>query len=292
MQYFDLGPFQPSAMSFSHDGHKLAVWGSTRLDILDTITEKTITLYSETVSGWGMPDVGYTTDNQCVVYFRNRKIEVRNLTTFELEREVELHHSTLHLGPGGRLCYLVDDLPMRQMHVVPWDPLTGERMPGVVKHVGSLSQLAVPPDECWIAGSSGTEVLVWNVNGGMQSNQSSRFSELGETGQSIYCLSFSSDGAYLAASGERVRILEVETGEIQDVSRNVHRGRHIAFSPTCPLLAFSGGSREVGLWDAEKKMESQRFAWDIGVITAIAFSPDDNRCAAASDGKVVIWDVD
>ena len=58
------------------------------------------------------------------------------------------------------------------------------------------------------------------------------------------------------------------------------------------MLAFSGGSAEVTLYDAVARTSLKRYAWGIGQVFATRFSPDGLRCAAGAPGKVVIWDVD
>ncbi|MBY0458594.1 MAG: hypothetical protein K2V38_14740 [Gemmataceae bacterium] len=70
--------------------------------------------------------------------------------------------------------------------------------------------------------------------------------------------------------------------------------RHdLAFHPTRPVLALRGGraTGEVVFDDAAARGELKRYAWEVGVLSAVAFSPDGLRCAAGP-GQVVVWDVD
>jgi WD40 repeat protein len=49
----------------------------------------------------------------------------------------------------------------------------------------------------------------------------------------------------------------------------------------------------IRVWDANTGEAGPAFDWDIGAVTAVAFSPDGLTCAAAGlNGKVIIWDVD
>lgn len=47
------------------------------------------------------------------------------------------------------------------------------------------------------------------------------------------------------------------------------------------------------IWDTATWEPARQFAWDIGRLRSVAFSPDGTLCAAGSDtGRVVVWDFD
>jgi len=67
----------------------------------------------------------------------------------------------------------------------------------------------------------------------------------------------------------------------------------IAFHPSGRLLAATSNDKTVKLYDAASGAVRQEFAWEIGRLRSVAFSPDGMLAAAGSDtGKVVVWDVD
>lgn len=67
----------------------------------------------------------------------------------------------------------------------------------------------------------------------------------------------------------------------------------IAFHPSGRFLAATSNDTTVKLYDTDTWQLARTFAWDIGRLRSIAFSPDGLLAAAGSDsGKIVVWDVD
>ena len=67
----------------------------------------------------------------------------------------------------------------------------------------------------------------------------------------------------------------------------------IAFHPSGRYLAATSNDSTVKLYDTATWELARTFAWDVGRMRSIAFSPDGTLAAAGSDtGKVVVWDVD
>jgi WD40 repeat protein len=67
-----------------------------------------------------------------------------------------------------------------------------------------------------------------------------------------------------------------------------------AFHPTKPLFAaIQTGQTLVKFFDTANWKLSARFAWKLGEMVAVTFSPDGTLAAASSKGgKIVVWDVD
>jgi len=67
-----------------------------------------------------------------------------------------------------------------------------------------------------------------------------------------------------------------------------------AFHPTRPLFAaIQGGQTLVKFFDTVSWKLASRFAWKLGEMRCVAFSPDGTLAAAGSaSGKIVVWDVD
>lgn len=67
----------------------------------------------------------------------------------------------------------------------------------------------------------------------------------------------------------------------------------LAFHPSGRHLAAACHDHTVKFYDADTGQLAHAFAWDIGRLRSVAFSPDGTLAAAGSDtGKVVVWDVD
>ena len=104
-------------------------------------------------------------------------------------------------------------------------------------------------------------------------------------------------GEWLAAVSE----VSLSVWSVHDLSQppNVIRNegrKHftgIAFHPSGRYLAATSNDATVKLYDTATWEVARTFAWDIGRMRSIAFSPDGTLAAAGSDsGKVVVWDVD
>lgn len=79
--------------------------------------------------------------------------------------------------------------------------------------------------------------------------------------------------------------------KVSNAGRRAIRG--MAFHPSGRLLATVGDGPEVRFWDAGSWAEARVFAWTVGPLSAVAFSPDGALAAAGSrSGHVVVWDVD
>jgi WD40 repeat protein len=66
-----------------------------------------------------------------------------------------------------------------------------------------------------------------------------------------------------------------------------------AFHPSGRYLAASSNDATVKLYDTATWKLDRAFAWGIGRLKSVAFSPDGMLAAAGGDGgKIVVWDVD
>jgi WD40 repeat protein len=109
----------------------------------------------------------------------------------------------------------------------------------------------------------------------------------------------SPDGTLLALGanyGPSVHIYRTDDLAAKPV-RLTHRERKwffdIAFHPSGRFLAAANNDRVVTLFDAKTFSEVQSYAWKIGKLRAVTFSPEGTLAAVGSNtGKVVVWDVD
>lgn len=67
----------------------------------------------------------------------------------------------------------------------------------------------------------------------------------------------------------------------------------VAFHPSGRWLAATSNDATVKLYDTATWQVARSFAWDVGKMRSVAFSPDGTLAAAGSDtGRVVVWDFD
>jgi WD40 repeat protein len=67
----------------------------------------------------------------------------------------------------------------------------------------------------------------------------------------------------------------------------------LAFHPSGRFLAATSNDTTVKLYDTTTWQLATSFAWQIGRLRCVAFSPDGCRAAVGSDkGRILIWDVD
>jgi WD40 repeat protein len=318
MQMFDLpGPrFLPDSLGFSPDGRFLAVWEQSRTVVIGpdgSVRQLAEHLYTQDNRYTRNPAVGFTADGQGVVALHIgykpgggavEEIRVHDVATGEVKQSRPCWYgSPFAFGPKNQWVYMRDS--DRGIGILRWNPLTGETLPVFGKSGNDIFQIAVSGDGSTVVASIFESVRVLRFRGDKPPSRASKVLP-GEPTHSFAALTASSDGRFVAATGQDIHVWEVESGTRQTIATGVHKpvmmgvvrlpgmasGREIEFHPTKPLLAFNAGAGEVTFWDVSTQHELKRYAWGIGSITALAFSPDGLRCAAAGNSKVVVWDVD
>ena len=167
----------------------------------------------------------------------------------------------------------------------------------------SLSILTVASSPQGTTGAyAGTEGVIYLVD-----NQRGEMIQAIEAGSPIMALSFSPDGALIAASMSdgSVGIWETAAGE----ERHRLQGHELVatdveFSPDGQMLASSSGDKTIRLWDVASGETVRVLEGHIGYVMKIDFSPDGAKLASsaadetptgagddAEDRKVRIWDV-
>ena len=301
---------RPTALGFSPDGQRLAAWTETALLVVDPAAGTARPLWRTTPARPGNrnPGVGFTADGRGVVALRLTDqpgdstaavIGVFDVETGAVLRECPARSWTvIEIGPGGRWVFVVAHEKGR-FGIVRWDPLTGESLPPFGESGNDMFQIAVLADERCVVAAVYNAVRVLTFTGkGPPKRASKQFPV--DMAYVKRALAVSADGAFVAAtelyaSGCRVEAWVVGSGErvgVAETASGYPAGRSVRFHPTRPLLAYCAGTDEVVFWDAASRTEVRRFAWGVGRVSAVEFSADGLRCAAATEGKVVVWDVD
>lgn len=299
----------PRLVAFSPDGRLLAAWAAGRVFVVDCVAGSVRTL-------WNAPDtaraegsaLAFTSDGRYVLARHaasdssgrdppEASVFTHDAETGATARTFPLHglNDGLAATPDGRTVIVARHPTPRgnDAEFVRWDPLTGERSEPFARHRGVVRQMAMTADGRWLAGTFGDELRVWHLAGKKPPARAARQQSFGK--EFVVSLAISADGAF-AAAGEfkgSVRLIEAGSRATRLLgARPRGYGRDLAFHPTRPLLAYSGENEDVVIYDAATQTELKRFAWGIGDVSALAFSAEGLRCAAASVGKVVVWDVD
>lgn len=115
-------------------------------------------------------------------------------------------------------------------------------------------------------------------------------------GKTVAQILFSPDGAWLVVRAGP-SLLVWDARDLGRGPRKVRGGRThftaVAFHPSGGYLAAAGSEEVVRLYDTESWAVARTFAWNVGKLRSVAFSPDGTLAAAGSDsGKIVVWDVD
>jgi WD40 repeat protein len=310
MRTFDLPafPHTPDWAQFSPDGRLLAVSRHGRVVVLDTTTGEGHVVVKGWVGKTGVAGVGFTADGSGVVHFDENTHDVR---IFDLEkgkgRVLRPSRKVPWYSRGdaeicvtrydGGLTFVAFNPEQGTAEIEAFDPISGERKFSFARHRSYIRELAVSPDGQWVAACSSSALRVWGIGGGKLPKRAA-FTVHDNTQPCFGSLALSRDGAYLAAGsygGGRVMAWDVKKKTILLTDIEARGNGGMAFAPDRPLLAIPsrvGDRGEVVFWDMRVKGEPRAFDWGIGPVGAVAFSPDGFRCAAASQDKVTIWDVD
>jgi WD40 repeat protein len=110
------------------------------------------------------------------------------------------------------------------------------------------------------------------------------------------CLAFSPDNNWLAMAHRKGVFLEDvrkrHSGPYQVLQGHDGPTLQVVFHPGGSSIATASDDGTVRFWDFATRRQRDCYNWEIGKVTALAFSPDGMRCAAGGEhGRIVVWDV-
>ena len=279
------------ALAFSADGRLLACRGGDKSIKLWNLGLNEARVFRADSTDW-FP-LATSPDKKTIATFRNKSPVLWDAATGEV-RELGRHLSwcqAIAFSPNGNMLASGD----QEGHIKLWDthdqrlicPLEGHKGTGVV----GVCALAFSCDGKMLASSGGKgDVRLWDVD-------SQRVQPLDGPQGSVLGLAFSPDGGYLVAGGG-----EAAKTFVWDVRNSIPR--HVvtltdqaapgalAFSSDSKMLAVSGWSDRVFIYDTQTWRPSQELRTNWRLASGLVFSPDDRTLVAASPcGEVKFWQV-
>jgi WD40 repeat protein len=252
----------PSRTAFSSDGLLLAAGAEgTRLELWDVMTRKQL---------HNFPD--------------------NNLSIFWLGFSPDGKYMVAGAGPnnfGG------------DVQAVVWDVETRQQLYALSDNPEPVEFVAISPDSKTMATSGGNSIVLRDMVTGARRGRTE------ETKSPVTRIVFSPDGSLMASAGGEsndgvVTLWGVPSGKVVGtLTGHVRDVRALAFTHDGKTLATGGGDRSIRLWNVATRQQTGMLQEPNGLIDpkaefagilAVAYSPDGNSVATASDdGQVSIY---
>lgn len=303
-----------SSYQFSPDSTQLAVMTSNGIWVYDVITGKELNLL--TANGIRMDfDVVLSPDSQTGAILRNHRIEIWDLNTNKLKTTFEGSTESIlsvTFSPDGETLASTDFSNIIRL----WDVDSGKYREIPTPHK-IVSRVMFSPDGRTLVSSRREEVQLWNITKEkwLRGIITEKFKANLEDTTGVDNIIFNSDGSALyglSRNGDEVRFWDADAGKVKlrlGLERTYRRP--FALSPDGKTFATARrNDYKVQLWDTQTGQLKNTLSADAQYLKmlaiangkpqlvnfptkragSMAFSPDGQTLAVASDGEIALWD--
>jgi WD40 repeat protein/tRNA A-37 threonylcarbamoyl transferase component Bud32 len=283
------------SVAFSPDGQRLSSGSSDNtVKVWDAATgEELLTLKGHTATVYG---VAFSPDGQRLATASlDQTVKVWDAVTgqesFALKGHIGYVYSVTFSPDGKRLASAGNDHTIKL-----WEAATGEEILTLRGHANGVWSVAFSPDGQRLATACADRtVKLWDSATGRE-----LLTLKGHT-DSVLSVAFSPDGKLLASAGLDTTIKVWDATTNQGPRKLIHSGPvfGVALSPDGKRLVSASGqyleSRkpgEIKVLDAATGRESLSLKLPISQVSSVAFSPDGQRLALATEDQkaVKVWD--
>ena len=178
-------------------------------------------------------------------------------------------------------------------HLTVWDPVSGDTLFSQKFEGGFVNALAVNHSGDILAFSNHNIIFLWDIPKMLATGEEQLLHEFHDHQAWVRRLAFSSDGQWLAGSGDGVHVWDVATGQrLQSFTIPNSLVDGIAFHPQNDILAV-GSQNTIYLWSMKTGKLLRAFAAHEEMIVSLVFSLSGKILISSSEDHTVrFWNLD